>query len=138
MHVYDDLRDTLPNYFKNQSFQGINLYGLLTSVNYYLAGSLEPPGEVNVSNRRKPSVHASAVARHVTADGCQFVIEKAGVAAGQCFCFVVDDHPPVRGTVRWVVRDRIGFAFDRPISRAAQIAMLRRSKVVQGVDLQPV
>ncbi|MGF7152547.1 PilZ domain-containing protein [Novosphingobium gossypii] len=90
-----------------------------------------------MSTRRKPSTHASAVARHVTADGCQFVIERIGVSAGQCFSFVLDDHPPVRGTVRWVVRDRIGFAFDRPISRATQMAMLRRSKVVQGLDLQP-
>jgi hypothetical protein len=88
-----------------------------------------------VQSRRKLSTHASAVARHVTSDGCQFVIERAGVAAGQCFSFVVDDYPPVRGTVRWVVKDRIGFAFDRPISRDAQAAMLRRSRVVQGLEL---
>lgn len=90
-----------------------------------------------MSTRRKLSAHASAVARHVTADGCQFVTERLGIAAGQCFSFTLDDHPPVRGTVRWVVNDRIGFAFDRPISRDAQAAMLRRSRVVQGVDLRP-
>lgn len=87
--------------------------------------------------RAKLSTHASAVARHVTAEGCQFVVERTGLAAGQSFSFTLDDHPPVRGTVRWVVRNRIGFAFDRPISHDTQAAMVRRSRVVQGLELQP-
>jgi hypothetical protein len=96
--------------------------------------------EVTVSVRRDQSAYACAVARHVTSDGCQFVVESdvvapEEIAQGQRFSFALDGHPPVRGTVRWVVHDRVGFAFDRPISHDAQAAMLMRSRVVQGVEL---
>ncbi|WP_404480706.1 PilZ domain-containing protein [Novosphingobium sp. BL-52-GroH] len=85
--------------------------------------------------RRKHSAYASAVARHISSEGCQFVVEQEDIAEGQRFSFAVDGHPPIRGTVRWVVSDRIGFAFDGPISREAQRAMQVRCRVVQGLDL---
>lgn len=93
------------------------------------------PSTVTPGDTRRHAVYASALARHVSADGCQLVVEQRPVAAGQSFSFALDGHPPVRGTVRWVVKDRVGFAFDRPISRGAQSAMLLRSRVVQGLDL---
>lgn len=88
-----------------------------------------------MSTQRQHSAYASAVARHISSEGCQFVVEQNVVAEGQRFSFALDGHPPVRGTVRWVVSDRVGFAFDRPISRDAQGAMQQRSRVVQGLDL---
>jgi len=88
-----------------------------------------------VPSRRRHSAYASAVAQHVSSDGCQFVVERENLSRGQRFSFALDGYPPVLGTVRWVVKDRVGFAFDRPISRDAQSAMLRRSRVVQGLDL---
>jgi hypothetical protein len=91
--------------------------------------------EVGVSIRRKPAAYSSAVARHISAEGCQFVIERDEVAEGQRFSFGVEGHPLILGTVRWVVGDRVGFAFDRPIPRAAQEAMRLRCRVVQGLDL---
>lgn len=91
--------------------------------------------ELTVAPRRRVSAHACAVARHVSADGCQLVVDMQNVEQGQRLSFALDGYPPVRGTVRWVVRDRVGFAFDRPISHDAQAAMLRRSRMVQGVDL---
>lgn len=88
-----------------------------------------------MSIRRKPSAYASAVARHISAEGCQFSIEQDDVAEGQRFSFAIEGHPPISGTVRWVVGDRVGFAFDHPISRDAQKAMQMRCRVVQGLDL---
>ncbi|MYL99038.1 PilZ domain-containing protein [Novosphingobium sp. FGD1] len=85
--------------------------------------------------RHQHSAYASAVARHISAEGCQFVVEQVGVVQGQRFSFALDGHPAVRGTVRWVVKDRVGFAFDQPISRDAQAAMRERCHVVQGVEL---
>ncbi|MEE4453178.1 PilZ domain-containing protein [Novosphingobium resinovorum] len=89
----------------------------------------------DVPTRRKHSAYASALARHVSADGCQFVVERSPIEQGQRLSFALEGYPPVLGTVRWVVKDRVGFAFDRPISRDAQSAMVRRSRVVQGLDL---
>ena len=63
------------------------------------------------------------------------MVEQEDIAEGQRFSFAVDGHPPIRGTVRWVVSDRVGFAFDAPISRAAQAAMQQRCRIVQGLDL---
>ncbi|HUD31287.1 MAG TPA: PilZ domain-containing protein [Novosphingobium sp.] len=75
------------------------------------------------------------MARHISSEGCQFVVEQDDIAEGQRFSFALEGHPAVRGTVRWVVNDRVGFAFDRPISRDTQAAMQQRCRIVQGVDL---
>lgn len=88
-----------------------------------------------MSTRRNHSAYASAVARHISSEGCQFEVVQDDIAEGQRFSFALDGHPPIRGTVRWVVSDRVGFAFDRPISRDAQSAMRQRCSIVQGVEL---
>lgn len=90
-----------------------------------------------MSLRPGDTAYAFAVARHVSSEGCQFVIEQDNIAEGQRFSFDVEGHDPVRGTVRWVVGDRLGFAFDHPITREAQRAMQARSRIVQGVELFP-
>ncbi|WP_159981645.1 PilZ domain-containing protein [Novosphingobium sp. 18050] len=88
-----------------------------------------------MSTRRKHSAYASAVARHISSEGCQFEVVRDDIAEGQRFSFALDGYPPIRGTVRWVVSDRVGFAFDRPISRDAQSAMRKRCAIVEGVEL---
>lgn len=85
--------------------------------------------------RPQPLAYASGVARHISSDGCQFVVEQDDVVAGQCFRLALADHPPVRGTVRWVVADRVGFAFERPISRDVQVALQQRCRSGLGLDL---
>lgn len=81
------------------------------------------------------SVHTSAVAKHVCAEGCQFVIERDTVTAGQRFRFNLKGFEPVLGTVRWVVANRIGFAFDRPLCRGSQRALIDHCQVVHGLEL---
>lgn len=78
---------------------------------------------------------AYAVARHVCADGCQFVLKDDRVAPGQRFRFKLDGLAPVIGTVRWVVTDRIGFAFDRPLGRDTLDALSRHCRSVHGLEL---
>jgi len=63
------------------------------------------------------SPYSAALAKHVSAEGCQFVFNEKRVAPGQRFRFKLEGFNPVIGTVRWVVTDRVGFAFDRPLSR---------------------
>ena len=84
---------------------------------------------------RKPSSNASALARHISAEGCQFVTGWGEIAEGQRFSFALGGHPPVSGTVRWVVGDRAGFAFDQPISREAQATMRQLCRTVERLDL---
>lgn len=92
---------------------------------------------VVVSVRRKVSAYASAIAKHVSSEGCQFIVERENLAQGQRFAFTVDGYAPIQGTVRWVMSDRIGFAFDAPIARDAQRAMESRGRVMQGLELYP-
>lgn len=93
--------------------------------------------EGGVSVRQSDPAYAFAIARHVSSEGCQFVVEQDNIAQGQRFSFAVEGHSRVRGTVRWVVGDRLGFAFDQPITREAQRAMLTRARIVQGLELYP-
>ncbi|MFC0205480.1 PilZ domain-containing protein [Novosphingobium soli] len=88
-----------------------------------------------IATRSRHPAHASAVARHVSAEGCQFVVEQGNVAEGQSLGLAVDGHPPIRGTVRWVVSDRIGFAFDCPLPRDAQAALQQRGRSARTVSL---
>ncbi|GGC14271.1 hypothetical protein GCM10011494_36370 [Novosphingobium endophyticum] len=84
------------------------------------------------------SAYASVGARHVSAEGCQFVVEREMPAKGERFAFHVDGRVAVTGTVRWVVSDRIGFAFDRLIDREMQTALLARSQGFRGIEIYPV
>lgn len=88
-----------------------------------------------MSVQRQHFTYASATARHISAEGCQFVVGPDRIAEGQRLRFALEGHPAVRGTVRWVVGDRIGFAFDRPISHDAQKLMQERCRVVEAVEL---
>lgn len=81
------------------------------------------------------SPHASVGARHVCAEGCQFVTEREQLFKGERFTFVVDGSNRIAGTVRWVVRDRVGFAFDAPIAERTRTALLARTRNYRSIDL---
>ncbi|GGN46919.1 hypothetical protein GCM10011349_14610 [Novosphingobium indicum] len=81
------------------------------------------------------SPFSAALAKHVSAEGCQFVFNEKRVAPGQRFRFKLEGFDPVIGTVRWVVTDRVGFAFDRPLSRACQQALSEHCRTVHGLKL---
>ncbi|WP_067733345.1 PilZ domain-containing protein [Novosphingobium naphthalenivorans] len=76
-----------------------------------------------------------ALAKHVFAEGCQFVVREESITPGQRFRFNLEGLEPVIGTVRWVVQDRIGFAFDRPLNHKSQDALARHCRSVLGLDL---
>lgn len=78
---------------------------------------------------------ASGVARHVCADGCQFLIEKGALARGESLSFALDGHGVIRGRVQWVVRNRIGMAFDRALQRDTAVALAARGRVARTIDL---
>lgn len=84
------------------------------------------------------SLYTSVGARHVCAEGCQFVTEREQLLKGERFAFVVDGKERITGTVRWVVRDRAGFAFDAPITREMQSALLADMQNYRGIELYQV
>jgi hypothetical protein len=84
------------------------------------------------------SVYASVGARHVSAEGCQLVVEREVPARGERFVFSLGGQAMVAGTVRWVVKDRVGFAFDQPIEREAQTALLAGSRTLNGIEIYRV
>ncbi|WP_156842099.1 PilZ domain-containing protein [Novosphingobium aquimarinum] len=62
------------------------------------------------------SLVGSALLRHVSAEGCQLMVESLPVESGARLAVVVPDSPHyVLGTVRWLVGSRAGFAFDADI-----------------------
>lgn len=87
-----------------------------------------------VSSAQTHSVR-KAVAKHVYAEGCQFIVAPDSIAPGQRFRFNLDGLGPVVGSVRWVVDDRVGFAFDRPLCRKSQEVLTGYCRSVLGLDL---
>lgn len=90
-----------------------------------------------VAVRKTSDAYAAAVPRHVSADGCQLVLRGVGIRAGERLRFDLAGAGPVAGTVRWVVADRAGFAFDRPLSRDDASALLRHGRDLPGLALYP-
>ncbi|MCJ2182009.1 PilZ domain-containing protein [Novosphingobium sp. 1949] len=76
------------------------------------------------------------VARHVSADGCQFVLEQGALERGQNLAFLLEGFGVVRGKVRWIVADRIGFAFDGRLERDAQRALAGMARAVHRVRFE--
>ncbi|MFC0684813.1 PilZ domain-containing protein [Novosphingobium clariflavum] len=75
-----------------------------------------------------PAVHAvppfaTASARHISPEGCQLVIESSLLEKGLRLVMAMSGFARVTGTVRWVVGDRVGFAFDAPIAGEFMQAM---------------
>lgn len=78
-----------------------------------------------------PNVVGAGVARHASAEGCQFVVEGGRFVVGQRLGFTLGNSREIRGAIRWLLGDRIGFAFDAAISREdlQELTRLQRSHV---------
>lgn len=79
--------------------------------------------------------HSAAVAKHVSAEGCQLIVARENIAPKQRFRFNLPGFTPIVGTVRWVSGKRVGFAFDMPLTRASQAALLEHCRAMHGIDL---
>lgn len=77
----------------------------------------------------------AAIAKHISEDGCQLILARDDVVKGQRFRFNLAGTAPIIGTVRWVFANRVGFAFDRPLCRASQEALISHCLKVHGLDL---
>ena len=80
----------------------------------------------------KRSPQGSVRARHVCAEGCQLVTGTEQLSKGDRFAFLLNASDRVTGTVRWVVRDRAGFAFDAPIADEVMAALKQNYR---GIEL---
>lgn len=88
-----------------------------------------------VSADVKDCAYGIAVARHVSADGCQLVMGQARTQPGQRFRFHLAGFAPVSGTVRWTVADRAGFAFDSPLCRSSLRILSGHGAAMQALQL---
>jgi len=81
---------------------------------------LRPANDIaNVANTLAHDTALHGIARHVSAEGCQFVIVGKVPSMGRRIRFVAAPDVTVIGTIRWVLGERIGVAFDRRIDAAA-------------------
>lgn len=83
----------------------------------------------------KRARRAAVGARHICAEGCQFVTGSEGLSKGERLAFVINESDRVAGTVRWVVRDRAGFAFDAPIASRTLAALRASTQNYESIEL---
>lgn len=57
--------------------------------------------------------------RHVSEDGCQLILMAKAPNVGRRLSFECAPGSTISGTIRWVLGDRVGFAFDQRISPEA-------------------
>ena len=85
-----------------------------------------------------PSDGAAAlkgIARHVSNEGCQFVLTGMAPQIGQRLTFALASEPAISGVIRWVLDDRIGFAFARPISGQAMAELTGHFATLKAIEL---
>ena len=73
------------------------------------------PGHRSISPQLSGADALEGIARHVAAEGCQFTLSTDAPPVGQPMVFVLSSGTAVSGTISWVLGNRIGFAFDRPL-----------------------
>jgi hypothetical protein len=76
-------------------------------------------------------------ARHVSSEGCQFVMSGKAPGLGRRLRVAAGPQWAITGTVRWVVGERIGFAFDQRIDAAAVIALADHFACARVIELLP-
>lgn len=81
------------------------------------------------------SAHSAAVAKHISAEGCHLIVAQENIVRGQRFRFNLAGFKPIIGTVRWVTGKHVGFAFDMPLTRASQEALIEHCRSMHGIDL---
>lgn len=79
----------------------------------------------------------AAIARHVCAEGCQLILGRGDAAPGQRFHFELPGFGLVSGTVQWVLKDRVGFAFDKPLCRVSEQVLNRQGGIMASLELVP-
>ena len=94
-----------------------------------------PPGRPATSPRMSGAGALDGVARHVAAEGCQFVLCTDAPAAGRWLVFVLESGASVTGRISWVVDRRIGFAFDRPLGPEAVAELSRQASALKSLRL---
>lgn len=72
-------------------------------------------------------------ARHVSAEGCQFMIRGARPVVGERLGFAWHGEP-IGGTVRWVLEDRIGFAFARRLDPSICLKLAGQSVALEALN----
>lgn len=75
--------------------------------------------------------------RHVTAEGCQFLLASGHAGADERKVFTLPGGARVAGTVRWILEERVGFAFDRPLDDATLAALSEEVAALTALDLVP-
>lgn len=99
-----------------------------------------PHGRPSTSPRVPGAGSLDGVARHVTAEGCQFVLSGDAPPAGKAMIFLLTSGAPVTGRIIWVLDRRIGLAFDHPLAPdyvdelSSQSSALKALRLIETVS----
>ncbi|MCB2051716.1 MAG: PilZ domain-containing protein [Novosphingobium sp.] len=78
-----------------------------------LMASPRPPRSGKRDLPAKPLAHVAV--KHCSSAGCQLVADDLTLESGQVLKVRIAGIVTLSGTVRWVLPDRAGFAFDEPL-----------------------
>jgi hypothetical protein len=79
----------------------------------------------------------AGIARHVSREGCQFVMTGKAPSVGRRLRVMMESGACVSGTIRWVLGERVGFAFDRAIDEAEVAGLTYHFAGVRVIELLP-
>lgn len=94
-----------------------------------------PLGRPPLASDRSRSEQLRGFPRHVTAEGCQFLLASGSGEPGARKIFTAPDGTPVEGTIRWIIEERVGFAFDRPLGNATHAALSDQVTALTAIEL---
>ena len=94
-------------------------------------------GRPPLTSNRSPGEQLRGYPRHVTAEGCQFLLASGYAEPDERKVFTAPDGTPVVGAIRWILEERIGFAFDRPLGDATQAALSGAVAALTALELLP-
>ncbi len=91
-------------------------------------------GTASRVNAANPTIRA--IARHVSGEGCLFLVPRGDLEPGEALLVSVATFPAVRGVVRWVLEDRLGFAFRQVLPEGMEHALADQARAGAPVTLE--
>ncbi|PEQ11779.1 hypothetical protein B2G71_15125 [Novosphingobium sp. PC22D] len=79
----------------------------------------------------------SALLRHVSAEGCQLLLESRVIRVGMRLSLALEPSIRVAGTVRWIVAGRAGFEFDQALTSRIQALLEPTHPLPSPVTIYP-
>jgi hypothetical protein len=103
----------------------------------YAPAKWPPAKRAPLTSKEARSDELRGYPRHATAEGCQFLLVSGSGSPDERKVFTAPDGTPVAGTIRWILEERVGFAFDRPLEDGTLRALSDEVAAVTTLELAP-